>query len=118
MNDEVTAQIVKKEVEQHLRDKELIEHSLPSSIVIGPFFICVEAVRKALSDKKKTLANAVLELFAQKLRKQVEDVSYLFEDTVCTVRALSFYFYKNYRSHTLACLSTCLMFLCCVFAGM
>ncbi|XP_074532910.1 dynein axonemal heavy chain 1-like [Halichoeres trimaculatus] len=72
-SDELTAQMVKKEVEQHLKDKELIERSLPASIVIGPFMVQVEAVRKALSNKKKLLANAVLELFAQKLSKQVDD---------------------------------------------
>lgn len=75
---EQTSQEVKKEVEQHLKEKERLEHSLPSSIVIGPFFVRVEAVRQALSKKRKALANALLDLLVLKLRKQVDDVSHLF----------------------------------------
>ncbi|XP_074517159.1 dynein axonemal heavy chain 1 [Sebastes fasciatus] len=70
---EQTTQEVKKEVEQLLEEKEMLERSLPSSIVIGPFVVRVEAVRQALCNKKKALANAVLDHFAQKLRKQVDD---------------------------------------------
>lgn len=75
---EQTSQEVKKEVEQHLKEKERLEHSLPSSIVIGPFFVRVEAVRQALSKKRKALANALLDHLVLKLRKQVDDVSHLF----------------------------------------
>ncbi|XP_026203417.1 dynein heavy chain 1, axonemal [Anabas testudineus] len=70
---EQTSLEVKKEVQQHLQEKERIEHSLPSSIVIGPFVVRVEAVRQALSNKRKALANSILNHFAQKLRKQVDD---------------------------------------------
>jgi len=70
---------VKKEVEQHLKDKETLEHSLPSSIVIGTFVIRVEGVRQALSNKKKALANAMLAILAGKLSKQVDEVSHLFQ---------------------------------------
>uniref|UniRef100_UPI0037E91524 dynein axonemal heavy chain 1 n=1 Tax=Semicossyphus pulcher TaxID=241346 RepID=UPI0037E91524 len=73
MNAELTSQEVKREVEQHLKDKERIEHSLPSSIVIGPFIVRVEAVRQALSNKRKALANAMLDHLARKLRKQIDD---------------------------------------------
>ncbi|XP_040889376.1 dynein heavy chain 1, axonemal [Toxotes jaculatrix] len=73
MHAEQTSQEVKKEVEQHLKEKEKIEHSLPSSIVIGPFFVRVEAVRQALSNKRKALAKAVLDRLALKLRKQADD---------------------------------------------
>lgn len=76
---EQTSLEVKKEVQQHLQEKERIEHSLPSSIVIGPFVVRVEAVRQALSNKRKALANSILNHFAQKLRKQVDDVSNFFE---------------------------------------
>ncbi|XP_076603478.1 dynein axonemal heavy chain 1 [Chaetodon auriga] len=70
---EQTSQEVKKEVERHLKDKERLEHSLPSSIIIGPFSVRVEAVRQALSNKCKALANAILEHLILKLRKQVDD---------------------------------------------
>lgn len=75
---EQTSQEVKKEVEQHLKEKDRIENSLPSSIVIGPFIVRVEAVRQALSNKRKALANAMLDNLALKLRKRVDDVSHLF----------------------------------------
>ena len=74
----MTSQEVKKEVEQHLKEKERIEQSLPSSIVIGPFIVRVEAVRQGLSNKRKALAKAMLDHLALKLRKQIDDVSHLF----------------------------------------
>ncbi|XP_030276430.1 dynein heavy chain 1, axonemal [Sparus aurata] len=70
---EQTSQEVKKEVEQHLKEKERLERSLPSSIVIGPFFVRVEAVRQALSNKRKALAKTMLDHLAVKLRKQIDD---------------------------------------------
>ncbi|XP_028430624.1 dynein heavy chain 1, axonemal isoform X1 [Perca flavescens] len=73
MHAEQTSQEVKKEVEQHLKDKERLEHSLPTSIVIGPFFVRVEVVRQALSNKKKALASVMLDHIVLKLRKQVDN---------------------------------------------
>uniref|UniRef100_A0A8C9ZPR8 Dynein axonemal heavy chain 1 n=1 Tax=Sander lucioperca TaxID=283035 RepID=A0A8C9ZPR8_SANLU len=70
---EQTSQEVKKEVEQHLKDKERLEHSLPTSIVIGPFVVRVEVARQALSNKKKALASAMLDHIVVKLRKQVDN---------------------------------------------
>ncbi|TMS18883.1 Dynein heavy chain 1, axonemal [Larimichthys crocea] len=70
---EQTSQEIKKEVEQQLKDKELLDHSLPSSIVIGPFIVRVEDVRNALSKKRKALAHAILDQLVLKLRKQVSD---------------------------------------------
>ncbi|XP_078019489.1 dynein axonemal heavy chain 1 [Epinephelus lanceolatus] len=70
---EQTSQEVKREVEQHLKDKERLEQSLPSSIVIGPFVVRVEAIRQALSKKRKALANAILDHLVLKLRKQVDE---------------------------------------------
>ena len=70
-----TAAEVKKEIETHLEQKEVLENIIPSSIMIGPFYISTENVRQALSKKRKALANALLELLAQKLRTQAEDVS-------------------------------------------
>lgn len=74
---EQTSQEVKKEVEQHLKEKERIERSLPSSIMIGPFNVRVEAVRQALCNKRKALANAMLQRLTLKLRKKIDDVSHL-----------------------------------------
>lgn len=72
---EQTALEVKKEVEDHLKEKESLEHSLPSSIVIGPFFVHVETVRQVLIRKRNALATAMLDHLALKLQKQTEEVS-------------------------------------------
>ena len=65
---------VKQEIEKHLAEKEILENSLPSMIVIGPFQINTETVRQKLAAKRKALANQVIELLAKKLRKQNEEV--------------------------------------------
>ncbi|XP_030840434.1 dynein heavy chain 1, axonemal isoform X1 [Strongylocentrotus purpuratus] len=70
---EHSASEVKKEIEMHLDRKEFLENTIPSNIMIGPFFISTENVRQALSKKRKAMANALLELLAQKLRTQAED---------------------------------------------
>lgn len=85
---EQTSQEVKKEVEHHLKEKESLEHSLPSSIVIGPFVVRVEAVRQALSNKRRALANALLDHFALKLRKQIEDVSHLLDALIIYCKSI------------------------------
>ncbi|KAK3096562.1 hypothetical protein FSP39_001310 [Pinctada imbricata] len=68
-----TAQEVKDEVEMHLREKEILEQTIPSNIIIGPFWINTESVRQNLSKKRRNLSNAVLELLARKLRTQADD---------------------------------------------
>ncbi|XP_063071051.1 dynein axonemal heavy chain 1 [Engraulis encrasicolus] len=70
---EQTPQEVKREVEEHLKEKEVLDQTLPASIVIGPFLVSVEMVRQTLSKKRRALANAVIEKLATKLGKQVED---------------------------------------------
>ena len=69
-----TAAEVKQEVENHLQEKEVLENSLPSHIVIGPFYVNTDGVRTNLAKKRKALSNAVLELLALQLRKQADDV--------------------------------------------
>lgn len=72
---EQTPQEVKRDVELHLKEKEVLDQTLPASIVIGPFLVSVEMVRQTLSKKRRALANAVLDRLALKLGKQLEDVS-------------------------------------------
>ena len=81
---------MKQEIERHLRDKVKLEADLPSSIVIGPFWVMTEGVRQALAKKRKALANAVIELLAKKLRKQADMVSSIY----CT-QSLSFLVHSN-----------------------
>lgn len=59
----------------HLREKEIMDSSLPSSIVIGPFYINVDNVKQSLSKKRKALATSMLDILAKYLHKEVEDVS-------------------------------------------
>ncbi|XP_062843095.1 dynein axonemal heavy chain 1 [Trichomycterus rosablanca] len=66
---------VKQEVERHLKEKHILEQSLPSSIVIGPFMVNVETVRQSLLKKRRDLAKTVLDRLALKLRKQMEEAS-------------------------------------------
>lgn len=69
---------MKQEIERHLKDKETLENTLPSNIVIGPYWISTEGVKQALAKKRKALANAVIELLAKKLRKQADMVCNVF----------------------------------------
>ncbi|XP_035245196.1 dynein heavy chain 1, axonemal isoform X1 [Anguilla anguilla] len=68
-----TPQEIKEEVDKHLQEKYRLDHTLPSSIFIGPFLVSVEATRQSLSSKRRGLANAVLDQFALRLRQQVDD---------------------------------------------
>lgn len=71
-NAEGSSQELKKEVEQQLKEMEIIEQSLPSSLVIGPFLVRVDAVCKSLTKKRKSLATALLDHLALKLRMQID----------------------------------------------
>lgn len=62
----------------HLKEKDIIEATIPSNIVIGPFWVNTESVKQTLSKKRKNLSNAMLELLARKLRTQADDVSFVF----------------------------------------
>lgn len=69
-----TATQVKQEILMHLEKKDKIEASIPTNIVIGPFWVNCEQIRQMLSKKCKTLANSVLEVLAKKLRSQADSV--------------------------------------------
>ena len=71
---EHSAAQVKAEIDMHLAEKERLESAIPSSIVVGAFWVNTENVRQSLSKKRKALANAVLELLAKKLREQADEV--------------------------------------------
>ncbi|XP_026131005.1 dynein heavy chain 1, axonemal isoform X1 [Carassius auratus] len=70
-----TVQEVKQEVLEHLSEVELLNQSIPSAIIIGPFKVSVEAVRQSLVKKRRALASAVLDRLAQRLRQQIQDAS-------------------------------------------
>lgn len=59
----------------HLQEKEILDSSLPSSIVIGPFYINVDNVKQNLSKKCKALATSMLDILAKNLHNEVNNVS-------------------------------------------
>ncbi|XP_053154302.1 dynein axonemal heavy chain 1 isoform X2 [Hemicordylus capensis] len=73
------AQEVREIVNKHLAEKEMLDNSLPSYVVIGPFYLSVEAVRQNLSKKCKALATSMLDILAKNLHIQVEDICEAFK---------------------------------------
>lgn len=71
-----TPQEVRQEVLEHLKQIENLDKSIPSNIVLGPFLVSVEEVRQSLVNKRRALANAVLNRLALRLRQQMQDVSH------------------------------------------
>ncbi|KAL1763252.1 dynein heavy chain 1, axonemal, partial [Sigmodon hispidus] len=55
----------------HLKEKEILDNSLPSSIIIGPFYINVDNVKQSLSKKRKALATSMLDILAKNLHKEI-----------------------------------------------
>ncbi|XP_048343305.1 LOW QUALITY PROTEIN: dynein axonemal heavy chain 1 [Sphaerodactylus townsendi] len=74
-----SAQEVREIVNTHLEEKEMLDNSLPGSIIIGPFYLGVEGVRQTLSKKCKALATSMLDILAKNLNRQVEDICEVFK---------------------------------------
>ncbi|CAO2638238.1 Dynein axonemal heavy chain 1 [Lemmus lemmus] len=69
-----SAEEVREVVITHLKEKEILDNSLPSSIVIGPFYINVDNVKQSLSKKRKALATSMLDILAKNLHKEVDSI--------------------------------------------
>ncbi|XP_058931925.1 dynein axonemal heavy chain 1 [Kogia breviceps] len=69
-----SAKEVREVVLTHLQEKEILDSSLPSSIIIGPFYVNVDNVKQSLSKKCKTLATSMLDILAKNLHKEVDDI--------------------------------------------
>ncbi|XP_057625591.1 dynein axonemal heavy chain 1 [Chionomys nivalis] len=69
-----SAEEVREVVITHLQEKEILDNSLPSSIVIGPFYINVDNVKQSLSKKRKALATSMLDILAKNLHKEVDNI--------------------------------------------
>lgn len=69
-----SAEEVREVVITHLQEKEILDNSLPSSIVIGPFYINVDNVKQSLSKKRKALATSMLDILAKNLHKEVDSI--------------------------------------------
>ncbi|OCT85694.1 dynein heavy chain 1, axonemal [Xenopus laevis] len=66
---------IKLAVQENLLEKERLDNALPSSIIVGPFQINIEGLKQNLSRKRRNLSNALLELLAKSLRKEMDDIS-------------------------------------------
>lgn len=69
-----SAEEVREVVLTHLQEKEILDSSLPSIIIIGPFYVNVNNVKQSLSKKCKALATSMLDILAKNLHKEVDDV--------------------------------------------
>ncbi|XP_033612844.1 dynein heavy chain 1, axonemal isoform X2 [Fukomys damarensis] len=69
-----SAQEVREAVLIHLQEKDVLDNSLPSSIIIGPFYINVDNVKQSLSKKRKILATSVMDILAKNLHKEVDSI--------------------------------------------
>ncbi|XP_004864511.1 dynein heavy chain 1, axonemal isoform X4 [Heterocephalus glaber] len=69
-----SAQEVREVVLIHLKEKEVLDNTLPSSIIIGPFYINVDNVKQNLSKKRKTLATSTMDILAKSLHKEVDRI--------------------------------------------
>ncbi|XP_004676628.1 PREDICTED: dynein heavy chain 1, axonemal [Condylura cristata] len=69
-----SAEVVREVVLTHLQEKEILDSSLPSSIVIGPFYINVDNVKQSLSKKRKALATSMLDILAKTLHQEVDNI--------------------------------------------
>uniref|UniRef100_G1MWR4 Dynein axonemal heavy chain 1 n=1 Tax=Meleagris gallopavo TaxID=9103 RepID=G1MWR4_MELGA len=69
-----SAQEVTTIVNTYLSEKENLDNSLPSSVVIGPFSVRVEDVKQNLSKKYSALATSMLDLLAENLHAKVKNI--------------------------------------------
>lgn len=75
-----TAVDVKVEVEKQLAAEQRLEIVMPLVIVIGPFLVNVEPLRRRLMSKRADMGKAMLELLARQLRKQADEVSLIYNE--------------------------------------
>lgn len=70
-----TAAEVKEDISQHYRLKRSVEETLPNLIYIGPFYILIDHLRLFLINKRQDIINKLLDLFADRMKRCIEDVS-------------------------------------------
>ncbi|XP_072203968.1 dynein axonemal heavy chain 1 [Excalfactoria chinensis] len=61
-------------VNTYLSEKENLDNSLPTSVIIGPFTVRVGVVKQNLSKKYEALATSMLDLLAENLHSKVESI--------------------------------------------
>lgn len=63
-----SASEVKDEVNYHLKQGDILEETIPASIVIGPFFVNTDYVKQFLIQKRLDIAKKLLDQFAEKMK--------------------------------------------------
>ncbi len=77
---EKTIDQVRDEVKMHLKEKDILEKVIPSSITIGPFYVVTSKIRESLSNKRKQLAEALLGYQTRKVKAKAEEVNNSFRE--------------------------------------
>ncbi|XP_037242845.1 dynein heavy chain 1, axonemal [Falco rusticolus] len=78
-----SAQEVMSIVNVYFSEKDNLDNTLPSSIVIGPFYVSIEGVKRNLSEKYKVLATSMLDILAKNLHLQVENICDAYKVVSC-----------------------------------
>ena len=71
----------RNEIVIHIQEKDKLEKSIPSSIIIGPYYVFAQKLREALSNKRKALVEALLASQTRKARTKTEEVC---NDFICS----------------------------------
>ncbi|CAF1149286.1 unnamed protein product [Adineta steineri] len=70
----------RNEILIHVNEKDKLEKSIPTSIVIGPYFVFAQKLREALSNKRKALIEALLLSQTKRARSKTEELNDTFRD--------------------------------------
>ncbi len=64
----------RNEILIHIHEKDKLEKNIPTSIIIGPYYVFAQKLREALSNKRKALIEALLLSQTRKARTKTEEV--------------------------------------------
>jgi hypothetical protein len=64
----------RNEILMHIHEKDKVEKNIPTSIIIGPYYVFAQKLREALSNKRKALIEALLLSQTRKARTKTEEV--------------------------------------------
>ncbi|KAL1506671.1 hypothetical protein ABEB36_005994 [Hypothenemus hampei] len=78
--DTKTASEIKEDISQHYRLKRSLEETLPNVMFIGPYHILIEHLRAFLINKRQDIINKLLEIFAARMKRSVEDLLQNYKD--------------------------------------
>ncbi|XP_024940673.1 dynein heavy chain 1, axonemal [Cephus cinctus] len=74
MKESRTAAEVKEEISMHLRLNHSLEVTVPKCMWIGPYNVNVQPLKTFLVNKRMNLATTLLNMFAERLRIQTEEI--------------------------------------------